>query len=60
MPALAHILSQDAQPIVRGHAAWALGRIGGKDAQQALCTARDLETESDVLEEIRLALDELT
>jgi len=60
VPALAQLLFHDARTTVRGHAAWAMGRIGGKDAQQALWTARDLETESDVLDEIRLALDELT
>jgi epoxyqueuosine reductase len=49
----------DAEPLVRSHAAWALGRIGGLKAQQALRAALNTETRSDVREELRLALAEL-
>jgi epoxyqueuosine reductase len=49
----------DPEPLVRGHAAWALGRIGGLEAQQALCAALGTETHADVREELRLALAEL-
>ena len=35
VPALVLLLS-DPAPLVRGHAAWALGRIGGEDAARAL------------------------
>lgn len=34
--ALERALREDPEPIVRGHAAWALGRIGGGDALRAL------------------------
>jgi len=42
---------------VRGHAAWALGRIGGNDAFEALSARQSVEGEEWVLEEIGLALE---
>ena len=56
--ALAHALLSG-EPLVRGHAAWALGRIGGSSASIALDAALGTERESDVIEEIQLALQEL-
>lgn len=47
----------DASPIVRGHAAWALGRIGGRRAR-VLLDARRLDPDPWVAEEIALALDD--
>ena len=44
IPALIRALREE-EPVVRGHAAWALGRIGGSEAQQALEAA--LEQEGD-------------
>jgi epoxyqueuosine reductase len=44
VPALARAL-HDAEALVRGHAAWALGSIGGREARRALEEA--LGTESD-------------
>ena len=49
-------LLADAEPLVRGHAAWALGRIGGGEAMAALVRASGLEAEPWVREEIVLAL----
>ncbi|HJU90810.1 MAG TPA: tRNA epoxyqueuosine(34) reductase QueG [Gemmatimonadaceae bacterium] len=46
----------DAEPIVRQHAAWALGRIGSNDARVALGARREIETEPTVLEELDAAL----
>ncbi|MBT5712386.1 tRNA epoxyqueuosine(34) reductase QueG [Candidatus Poribacteria bacterium] len=46
----------DAEPLVRRHAAWALGRIGGKGAEEALRRARTGEGDADVLAEIDDAL----
>ncbi len=46
----------DPEPLVRGHAAWALGQIGGEAAVRALRPLIDLESDSEVLEEIRSAL----
>ena len=58
IPALAAALS-DSEPLVRGHSAWALGRIGGPDARRALSAALGAETDDAVREEIRLAMDEI-
>ncbi len=58
VPALARAL-RGADALVRLHAAWALGRIGGPDARQALQSALDAEQDPQVLEEARLALEEL-
>lgn len=43
------------QPIVRGHAAWALGQIGGWAAQTAVQDAELRETDADVQEELTAA-----
>ncbi len=49
----------DPEPLVRGHAAWALGRIGGKNSLQALLAAREIENTPLVLQEIQSALREI-
>ena len=48
----------DGHPLVRGHAAWALGRIATAEAVKALTRARDCEGDQEVLEEIDGALNE--
>lgn len=55
VPALIDAL-HDEEPLVRGHAAWALGRLGGDEARNALERARDEETDAGVLKEIDHAL----
>ena len=55
---LARVLHEDDSPIVRGHAAWALGRIGGAGAITALEAASLAETDSSALAEITMALGE--
>ena len=55
VPALRDALGH-ATPTVRGHAAWALGRIGGAGARAALLAARSGETNAGALEEIERAL----
>ena len=52
--ALARALASG-EPLVRQHAAWALGRIGGTEALAALRTAEGVEPDEDVRAEIRLA-----
>ena len=47
-----------AEPLVRGHAAWALGQIATPDAIMALDQANTSEEDSYVLEEIGTALAE--
>ena len=55
VPALESALA-DHEPLVRGHAAWALGKIGGETAKQALQTRLTVETDQDVITEIQDAL----
>ena len=55
IPGLVEALCHDV-PLVRGHAAWALGAIGGPEAEAALRDALATETESDVRDEITDAL----
>ncbi len=55
IPALTHAL-YDNEPLVRGHAAWALGRIGGDSARHALEMAALDEQDAEVQKEIRYAL----
>jgi epoxyqueuosine reductase len=55
VPALAGAL-RDLEPVIRGHAAWALGRIGGEVADGALRDALSLECDAWVREEMMLAL----
>ncbi len=52
IPALARAL-HDAEPLIRGHAAWALGRIATGEARRALARARRTETDPAVREELR-------
>lgn len=47
----------DDEPLIRGHAAWALGRIGGPRALGILDSALEGETDDYVREEMRSALD---
>lgn len=56
VPNLARVLLEEPEPLVRGHVAWALGQIGGKQARQALEEALRRETDLYVLAEIRSAL----
>jgi epoxyqueuosine reductase len=56
LPALAELL-HDPSPLVRGHAAWALARIGGEPARQALSRALRAESDLQTLEELDFALD---
>ncbi len=55
VPVLAAALA-DEEPLVRGHAAWALGRIGTAEAMQALRGKEGGEEDAWVREEIALAL----
>ena len=55
VPDLKKVLD-DADPVVRGHAAWALGRIGGAGARDALVDRRTLETDASAIVEIEMAL----
>jgi epoxyqueuosine reductase len=54
VPALIRALREDPSPLVRSHAAWALGEIGGSET--ALREAAERESDPACLEEIELAL----
>src|SRR6266567_4411183 len=58
VPALLGAL-QDNEALIRGHAAWALGRIGGEHAKGALHTALATEENQEVQKEIQCALAEI-
>jgi epoxyqueuosine reductase len=55
VPALARALD-DVDPLIRGHAAWALGRLGGADARASLEQALSREPDAWVRDECALAL----
>ena len=57
VPSLVQAL-EDAEPLVRGHAAWALGRIMTADAIDALRLRAERETDEWVLQEVHQALEE--
>lgn len=59
VPALADALLHDPEALVRGHAAWALARIGTQEAVQALQKAQAREEVEYVLDEICAALEEV-
>src|SRR5829696_5129238 len=54
VPVLIECLREDPSPLVRGHAAWALGEIGG--AKEPLMEASETEKDPWCLQEIGLAL----
>jgi epoxyqueuosine reductase len=49
---------EDPEPLVRAHAAWALGKIGGKQARGALGKRRDAELDEGVRKEIEDSLND--
>jgi epoxyqueuosine reductase len=57
VPALVSALG-DPEPLVRAHAAWALGRIGGKQAKAVLEKRMALDDDGGVRKEIEEALEE--
>ena len=52
---IAELLLESPEPIVRAHAAWALGQIGGAEAEAILRQAQQTEAHEDVLTEIKAA-----
>ena len=53
---LGRLLRDDPEALVRGHAAWALGRIGGSEAEASLQEAAQRERDAEVIREVRAAL----
>jgi len=58
IPSLTQAL-KDPEPLIRSHAAWALGQIGVPSVRQALADALKTETENLVQKEIQAALDNI-
>ncbi|RUL46513.1 tRNA epoxyqueuosine(34) reductase QueG [Lysinibacillus antri] len=56
IPDLIDIMKKDERPVMRGTAAWAIGKIGGPDAEAILLKAQEKETNKDVLCEIEKGL----
>lgn len=56
VPALSEALTHE-EALVRGHAAWALGQLGGPHAHTALENALTNEADPEVRQEIRCALE---
>lgn len=58
VPALLGVLNDD-EPLIRGATAWALGRLGAPTTVEMLQTRLEIETETDVIEELKQALSRL-
>ncbi|OGO18542.1 MAG: tRNA epoxyqueuosine(34) reductase QueG [Chloroflexi bacterium RBG_16_48_8] len=56
VPPLANLLKDHPDPMVRSHAAWALGKIGGVNVKTILKNAMEVENERIVIEEIVQAI----
>ncbi|MFI4849160.1 MAG: tRNA epoxyqueuosine(34) reductase QueG [Gimesia chilikensis] len=55
VPALLGVIN-DEEPLIRGAAAWALGQLGAPTTVEMLQTRLEIETETDVIEELKQAL----
>lgn len=56
VPELVKILKEDPRPVLRGTAAWSLGKIGGAQAKEALEQAAETERDEEVLTEVAKGL----
>ncbi|MBA9029135.1 tRNA epoxyqueuosine(34) reductase QueG [Peribacillus huizhouensis] len=52
LPDLIAVMKEDPRPVIRGTAAWAIGKIGGNESVSVLKEARKRETDEEVLAEI--------
>lgn len=59
IPKIIEVMYNDPRPELRGTAAWALGRIGGEEALDALVKAKDKEQDREVIAYLSKALDKL-
>jgi epoxyqueuosine reductase len=58
VPALAAAL-EDEEPLIRGHAAWALGRVSLPESRRRLAQRLGVEQDPSVKEELRSSLEEI-
>lgn len=59
VPDLIGVLKDDPRPVLRGTAAWSLGRIGGAEAAEALRSAMHTESDTEARDAIASAIDML-
>ncbi|MCU6712323.1 tRNA epoxyqueuosine(34) reductase QueG [Paenibacillus sp. J5C_2022] len=59
VPDLIRVLDEDPRPVLRGTAAWSLGRIGGAEAEAALRQAVEREEDAEAFEAVCAALRQL-
>lgn len=57
---LIDVMKKDVRPVIRGTSAWALGKIGGAEAEEALLAQQSVETDEEVLNEIQKGLNLIT
>ncbi|MDM5197596.1 tRNA epoxyqueuosine(34) reductase QueG [Fictibacillus enclensis] len=53
---LAQLMKEDQRPVIRGTAAWALGKIGSEAAENELISAKEQENDGNVAAEINKGL----
>lgn len=56
IPELIRLMTEDPRPVIRGTAAWAIGKIGTKEGYQAIHQAWENEADEDVLSEMSKGL----
>ncbi|MCA1056583.1 tRNA epoxyqueuosine(34) reductase QueG [Rossellomorea aquimaris] len=54
---LIHVMKKDVRPVMRGTSAWALGKIGGDEAEEALLRQKEIEKDEEVLAEIQKGIE---
>ncbi|WP_153733632.1 tRNA epoxyqueuosine(34) reductase QueG [Sporosarcina obsidiansis] len=59
VPEIGKLLKDDPRPMIRGTAAWALGRIGTSQAEEELQEQSQNEGDTSVLREIHLAIEQI-
>lgn len=60
IPDLIDVMVNDSRPVMRGTAAWALGKIGGETARAALLAASETENDEEAKTEIQKGLNFFT
>jgi epoxyqueuosine reductase len=59
VPDLIDLIKNDVRPVIRGTAAWALGKIGDKEALDILMNLREKEKDQEVIEEMSKGIEML-
>ena len=59
VPDLIELIKNDVRPVIRGTAAWALGKIGDKEALDTLMNLREKEKDQEAIEEMSKGIEML-